>query len=383
MFNLSRLIVAYAVAIPLALVLGYLVATPDLASIAVVGFVLFFLALPLLLQWHHALLIFFWASAFNAFFLPGQPHFWLVFAALSFGVAALNHIMGHKTFLPAPELTKPVLLLAGIIIFTAWYRGGLGLRSLGGSHYGSRNYAYLLGGIVGYFALTARRIPLAGSERMVKWYFLSAMSFALSNVVYLLGPAFYILYYLLPTNVGSQVAIDWGQNVVLRFEGLAPAAIGLFCFVLARWGIRGLFAVDKPWRMLLFLAAVVTGFFSGYRSTVGLLLIILLVQFMVEGLWRTVLLPISLGLGLLCAVPMLVFADKMPAPVQRALSALPVTVQPDIRLETTGSTEWRFEIWRRVWRDDVPKYLLIGKGYSLDPTDVFLMVEGVPDGVDR
>ncbi len=115
MFNLSRLIVAYAVAIPLALVLGYLVATPDLASIAVVGFGLFFLALPLLLQWHHALLIFFWASAFNAFFLPGQPHFWLVFAALSFGVAALNHIMGHKTFLPAPELTKPVLLLAGIV----------------------------------------------------------------------------------------------------------------------------------------------------------------------------------------------------------------------------------------------------------------------------
>ena len=77
---------SYAVAIPLALFLGYLVATPDSSSYAVVGMVLFFLMLPLMLRSHHMMLIFFWNAAFEAFFLPGQPHFWLFMAALSLAI---------------------------------------------------------------------------------------------------------------------------------------------------------------------------------------------------------------------------------------------------------------------------------------------------------
>jgi len=51
-----------------------------------------------------------------------------------------------------------------------------------------------------------------------------------------------------------------------------------------------------------------------------------------------------------------------------------VDINPDVRGETTGSTEWRWEMWRVVWAE-VPKYLLVGKGYAIDPTDLYLASE--------
>src|SRR5580693_9671847 len=98
MFSIHRILIAYAVAIPLALVLGYWVATPDLASVAAVGFVFFCLALPLVIRWHHALLIASWNSAFILGFMPGQPRVWLLLAGMAFGLAVVNHITGLKPF---------------------------------------------------------------------------------------------------------------------------------------------------------------------------------------------------------------------------------------------------------------------------------------------
>src|SRR5580658_3265026 len=99
MFRVHRLLLAYAVAIPLAVVLGYLVATPDIASIAVVGMVLFVLTVPLLLHWNHWLLIISWNSAFIAAFLPGSMSLWVIFSWLTFGVAVIHLFMGHRKFL--------------------------------------------------------------------------------------------------------------------------------------------------------------------------------------------------------------------------------------------------------------------------------------------
>jgi hypothetical protein len=383
MSKLSPLIVLYAVAVPLALVLGYLVATPDLASYVVVGMVFFVLALPLFLKWHHVMLVLFWNAAFDAFFLPGQPHFWLVMAALSLGISGVNFVMGRQAFMRAPEVAKPLLFLIAVILLTAKYRGGLGIRVFGSENYGGKSYIYVLGAIMGYFALTAQRIPVAQSARVVALFFLPGLTFILSNLVYLLGPAFYVLYYFLPADyVGTQVATDWGQNVVTRYAGLAPASVAVFCFALSRWGIRGSFAIHKPWRLLLFLLPIGAASFSGFRSVAGMVFTIFIVQFVVEGLWRTVWLPILFGLGLLAVVPTVIFADRMPASVQRVLSVFPVGINPDVRQEAENSTAWRYEMFHVVWQE-VPQYLLVGKGYSIDPTELFLTGEAMRMGMIR
>jgi hypothetical protein len=370
MFRLHRLLAVYAVAIPLALILGYLVATPDMTSISVVTLVFFVLALPIFLQWSHPLLIFCWNSAFVFGFLPGQPQAWFILAIIAFGISTVNRIMGVKTFLRAPELLKPLLFLVVVVVVTAKVRGGLGLRILGNDSFGGKHYLDILVAIMGYFALTACPIPIHKSDRMVKWFFLSGTSNALGNVIYMLGPSAYFLYYIISSNnLGGQMVSEWRESEAVRLTGMGPAAIFLLCFILARWGLRGVLEWNKPWRFLLLMATFAMEMFSGFRSVLALLLVILLVQFIIEGLWKTSLLPVAVLLLGLCVAPAVLFANKMPSSVQRALSFLPVDVDPAIRENAGNTGTWRFEMWKALL-PEIPKYLLVGKGYSLNPQDV-------------
>jgi hypothetical protein len=381
MFRLHRVLIAYAVAIPMALILGYLVATPDMDSIAVIGMVFFFLTLPLLIQWNHFLLIFLWNSVFVAGFLPGELPLWTIFAVLTFGMGVVHRVMGHRSFLSAPELTKPILMLATVVLVTMKVRGGLGLRAFGSVSFGGKHYFYVLAGILGYFALTSQPIAVAKSGRAAKWFFLSGLSFVLSNLIYVLGPAFYLVYFFVsPDAAMGQAQADFEQNMVRRFAGLGPCSIGLLCFVLARWGLRGVFQWHKPWRISLFLLAIVMGMFSGFRSVIALFGVLLFFQFFVEGLWKTGFFPAFALAVILCLAPVFLFANRMPMAIQRTLALLPVNIDPQVRLETTSSTEWRRDMWREVW-PEVPNYLLVGKGYGIDPLDLYLTNEAVKMGI--
>jgi hypothetical protein len=381
MFSFHRVLIAYAVAVPMALILGYLVATPDMTSIAVVLLVLFCLALPLLIQWNHSLLIFFWNSAFIAGFLPGSLPLWVVFAVLTFAMGMVNLVMGHKKFLSAPELTRPLIMLAVVVVVTAKIRGGLGMRVLGSESFGGKKYFLILVAIIGYFALLSEPIPISKAARAVKWYFLSELTYGVTNLAYTLGPAFFILYYIMaPDFLTSQVGADWGENVIRRFGGLGPSSSGTLCFILARWGIRGVLERHKPWRLLLFIRALTAGLLSGFRSMVGILGLLLVIQFVVEGLWKTFYLPVMITLGILSLVPLLLFANKMPPVVQRGLAFLPLDIDPDVRTDAANSVEWRFEMWRAVW-PEVPQYLLLGKGYAIDPVDLYLTEEATQHGL--
>jgi len=374
MFGLPRILAVYAIAIPLALVLGYILSTPDTTGFAFIGLVLLVLVLPILLQWHHILLIFFWNSAFNFPFLPAQPHFWLLLAALSFGISWLNGLLGQSKFLRVPELTKPLIFLGLVVLITGYVRGGIGSRVLGGAAYGGRNYIYVVSAIIGYFALSAVRIPVAKASRSVGVYFLSGVTFILPNIAFALGPAFYFLFFLLPGEFAASQAtaasgIDPGA--VERFAGIAPACTALVCYFLVRWGIRGLFALDKPWRLGLLCVTLVASFFAGFRGMTITLAVLFLCQFFCEGLYRTRFLPVAIALGLCACLGLVAFSARLPLTAQRALSYLPVKVDATIRAEAEGSTEWRLEMWRVLW-SQIPKYLLIGKGYSLDPEELYL-----------
>src|SRR3974390_2615356 len=77
MFKESSLIHAllvFGICVPLALFLGYELATPqDQTSLLSIGLILFALLIPILLKWHHDALIVTWNISLVAFFLPGAP----------------------------------------------------------------------------------------------------------------------------------------------------------------------------------------------------------------------------------------------------------------------------------------------------------------------
>jgi hypothetical protein len=372
MFNRYKIFAAYIFAIPLALLLGILAASPDEISFMLIGMLLFFLALPLFINWHHALLIIFWNSAFSAFFLPGQPDFVLFFAFLSFGISVLSHIMGRSPFLPVQEMNRPLLFLAAVVLGTACYHGGIGIKALGAAVHGGRYYVNILGAIIGYFALTAGQISIAKSRKMAGFYFISGTTYALSNLAYVLGPAFFFMYYLVPSSLAyGQVANDYGLTNVDRILGLGPASVAGLCFLLAHYGIRGLFDWTKPWRLGFLGVVMAASFLAGFRSILIMCLLVFVLQFFFEGLLRTRLCAALSVMAVFCFVLLLLFASRMPLVVQRAVSFLPVNVDSSVRADAMGSSEWRLQMWEVAWKD-VPKYLIIGKGYGMDPTEMDL-----------
>src|SRR5207249_6111641 len=78
------------------------------------------------------------------------------------------------------------------------------------------------------------------------------------------------------------------------------------------------------------------------------------------------------SVALIAGLLVLPRVENLPIMVQRALSFLPVVpVSPVAREGAQASTEWRVEMWKEAL-PQVPKYLIKGKGYVIDPSDLFM-----------
>src|SRR5205823_6251633 len=93
-------LIIFAIVLPIAAILGFLLASPEnLSSFVWIGLVAGAISLPLLLRWHHPLLILSWNASVNVFFLPGQPQLWMILAAVSLFLSVLQRLMTkQKTF---------------------------------------------------------------------------------------------------------------------------------------------------------------------------------------------------------------------------------------------------------------------------------------------
>src|SRR2546423_7461508 len=90
--SLLRSLLIYSVCLPLAIFLGYVIAqegNPIYSITTYLGIVpvLFLLVLPLLLRWHHALLIASWNFGALLYFIPGRPDLWMLMAGLSLAIS--------------------------------------------------------------------------------------------------------------------------------------------------------------------------------------------------------------------------------------------------------------------------------------------------------
>lgn len=366
----------------IAVLAGYTLATPlNLTTVGFIGALLLLLLTPLALKWHHEMLIIAWNSYLVVFFLPGQPSVMVVMATLSLGIGILNRTLRKtSSFIWVPSVVKPLVFLAAVILITAVLTGGFGLSSLGSNNLGGKRYMNLLGAILGYFALTAQ--PISPDKRllMASLYFLSGISAIMSDLVFMAGPSFHFLYVIFPATFAMMQA--WSQDTLVRFSGFTWGALPVCFFILMRYGIRGLLDFTRPWRLLVFMGVVGLALFGGFRSSLIILAMIIGVQFYFERLYRTRYLPLMAVVGLLAIGTMVLFVDKMPLAVQRSLSFLPIDVHQSARADATNTLDWRLEIWR-IMVPEVPKHLLLGKGFSFSGTDYALVQEGMKRGFYR
>ncbi|MGD0632512.1 MAG: hypothetical protein ABR987_24575 [Terracidiphilus sp.] len=352
----------------LAIWLGYLLATPlSYSQLAIYGLLGFILVFPILLRWHYPLMLLCWNLAAVAFFLPGSPSMALLMIMISLGISILQRTISRDShFISVPQLTFPLLVMVAVIAVTAKMTG-MGLRAFGGEVYGGHKYFYLIGGILGYFALTAQRIPLKRKNLYLGLFFLGGLTALIGDIFPWLPHWTYFIYYFFSFNqyyfTTNELA---GQSA--RFSGAVPTALAVFFFMLARYGIRGIFLEGKLWRPVIFILFPIYGLLGGFRSFVVLVGLTFAILFFLERLHRTRLMLVVLLAAILGGLAIIPLASHLPYTFQRALAFLPLNIDPVARMDAQGSADWRFQMWQSLL-PQIPEYLLLGKGYVISPLD--------------
>jgi hypothetical protein len=377
--SLLRSLLIYSICLPLAIFLGYTIAQENNplfnpGTYFIVGLVIFVLALPLILRWHHVLLIVTWNLGLVLFFIPGRPDLWIASSWLTCAIALLQYILNRRsTFFQARGVTLSLIFLAVVVLATATLTGGIGVAAFGSEVYGGKRYLLLFTAIVGYFALTSQRIPPLRAPLYVTLFFASAVTSTISELGPFLPSGFYYIFLLFPVSQHSLRTIlnDPGaaHGMIARLSGLAYAGPAVFYAMMARYGLRELFNIRHFFRFFVFAGCVIAGFFGGYRSVLIQFLLTFALLFWLEGLLRSRYLPLML-LGLVLASTLLVsFVNRLPLNFQRTVSVLPIPVDPIAKLDAQSSSDWRINIWKHLV-PQIPHYLLVGKGLGFSASEL-------------
>lgn len=383
---LPKKLVILALVLPIAAFIGFRLADPDYGSLSMIAVLAAALCVPILLKWHHPLLIFCWNMPMMVFFLPGTPHLWMLASFGSLAISFLGTILDKdRKMIRVPVMDLAMISLVVVVLFTMKATGGgFGLRVLGGSTYGAKKYFTILFAVVGYYALSCQRFPLQSANKYLAMLILPGAATAFSNLIYMLGPSLWFLYALFPVDYAIGQAIDdFSLNAtslkIGRIGGLAVVGLVFFSFILARYGVRGVLDITKPWRLGLLVIAGILGLLGGFRSNLVNYAGLFTIQFFLEGLHKTRLMPVVLGTAVLGFVLLLPVVDKLPLPIQRCFSLLPVEVHPAVKAETLGSNEWRVNMWK-VLLPEIPKYLWVGKGFTASASDYYLTQQAMRFG---
>ena len=94
----------------------------------------------------------------------------------SLGITLLQRALGGvKQLISVPQVTWSLVCMIGVVVLTARLTG-MGLHAFGDEISGGRRYAYLLGSILGYFALSSRPIPPERAILYVGLFFLPGLT---------------------------------------------------------------------------------------------------------------------------------------------------------------------------------------------------------------
>ena len=254
-----------------------------------------------------------------------------------------------------------------IIAYTMALRGA-GLRVLGSNLWGGGFYVILL--IAIFFYLSAEFIPLKSSTWHRTLIIMCLLAFLplIAQLIYVLsgGNIWQQYHFIKPAGfIASTLEAVEDESGIARFTSNATFFLLLLPFLFFKRPFQGL-------RFFLTIAILLGAIFltslSGSRYSVilcGLFLAVYAAFKENKIVWirsAFVFLLFLAGIAILA-----LFAPQLPIPVQRAISWVPYA-DIDFRAmaDATATANWRLDLWRQAL-PEVPKHLLIGKGFAFDP----------------
>lgn len=358
----------YGVSLLLATYIGYTLAVAQgFQSAVVITGVMALLVAPLMLRGHQAVLLFCWNSTMGLHLLPGRLPAWLVVGAITLVILFLQRGLNRSMeFNRTPVISTPIFVFTAVVVVTMFARGGLGVQWVGsGELAGGRKYLYILAAVAGYFAISLQRIPPEKAVSYSSLYFLGGITGFVGPLgVFLGGPFEYLMMFFSPVE-GIMLYDD-----SFRVKGMSFVGNAIFGVMLVRYGFGGIFHSRHLWRPLVLVLGMAIGLISGYRNLLVLYGGTLTLMFILEG-WHRSKWVIAWMLGSALAFGGLyTAAPHLPTPVQRALVVIPLMpVQSAVRMDASGTIEWRQGLWEALLQD-VPKYLMLGKGLAISARDM-------------
>ena len=262
-----------------------------------------------------------------------------------------------------------------VIILATMMARGTGIRQLGSSLWGGKNYVLLFSAVF-FFLIVPRFIQLTRNQ----WKWIIAMLVLLpviplaADLLYIAsGGKLYFLYYVFKPGggVAETVTSITDESSAWRVQGVAQIDLLLPLFVVSPW--LGRSPHGKMILALMFSVTIILGGLSGFRGTllriIGLTIIYLWFRHPGRRVSMLVV-TLSIFLGL---VGVAHFAGRsFPPPVQRVMTVLPyANVDPFIRMNADHSSNWRIKIWDDVIRTELRPHLILGRGFSFNPNKLF------------
>ena len=354
--------------------LAYLLTRPlDYTTAFLLMVMAFLLTFPLLLRFSYPFLMLTLLMPGSLFFLKGSPPLWMLVMVFCLGITVVERaITGKSRILFVPQIVLPLLMLGFVVFMTAELTGGMGFRSLGSEVFGGKKYAFTFAGILVFFAITSRPIPADKVRLYTALFLLGNLPGCVADLAAIMpGSLNFIYLFIAPGEAGADELGNYSdlEVGVSRMGGCAAAALAVFLWLLARHGVRGIFRIRQPWRMLGLGAAVVVIALGGYRSAIMQAMMIFGFLFFLERLHRTPLLFVFLLGGILLGGAAMPFASRLPFVIQRSLAFLPLTLNPEAVASAQASSTWRMDMWTALL-PEIPKHLLLGKGLAL-PAETF------------
>jgi len=306
--------------------------------------------------------------------IPGLPRGVYAYEFLAFAFTAFVFIRGAVTTRIPHEMKMLRFLAWGYLVvtcFTMAYRG-FGVRAIdANSAWGGASYVRIVIGTC--FFLIGDQVVL--SPRQWKWafvgYALAGMFPAFVQVTYAVTGGGVNLSMLAPSADMLFSAIEGiGTQGIVRYQVLSlvctPMLLG--ALILAPRTLLGRSVLVS----VVLLSFALAGF-SGHRIAIVRNLGVVATYYTLTGrtsVTRRAALVVVLFLAIL--VPVCLAAQYLPLSVQRSLAWLPFArISPLAQSGASATTLWRIDVWKRVL-EDLPQYLLIGKGFAINAWDAVL-----------
>ncbi len=331
-----------------------------------------------------SLTIFAMASEVSLDFLPVQMSLYMMVGVVFCASALLERVWrrGDRIEPQDRAVLFWVLGFTVVMMVTAVIRGS-GLKFFGSEKWGGRPYVFIFFAVLVLIHGLLISLNKTQVKRLLYGFCFAGLFPALASIVARYGGSDILSRFIAKADEVAQVATGLvGEDASFRLQVANVAAIYLF---LLMWLVQYSKSVVSRMMMILcgILGIVLTGL-SGHRISLlyGVVLSACFLMLNVRiPLWARLMNRYTISLvGILSA--MILFSSRLPLMFQRSLAWLPfMDLTGDNRIDASITSQWRIEVWRRVW-EIIPDYWLLGKGFAFSSGEMLSYVNWTMNDYD-